>query len=671
VSSTSSTRPDTYLNVVIDGSALYLDRFFTYKVPDRLSDELKVGQYVRVPWGKKSKGAFVAEFLSELPPALSDTEIKDVEDLLEPRVVVGERAWQLVRWLRAFYFGTLPQAVRCVIPGPVLQGLRRGTKSRIKPDNDSFQVEEEGPPLTADQEHAWKILHNEMGAGRTFLLHGVTGSGKTEIYLRATASCIDRGETALVLVPEVALTPQTQERYRRRFGPRVCILHSGLTGAQRREQWWRIADGRAQVVVGTRSAIFAPLQKLGLIVLDEEHDSSYKQSSEIRYHARQVAAWLSKKTGATVLLGSATPCLESYTLAQQGRYQLLELPNRVSGRPLPEVELLKGNGLPHQALQALAQCKARGEQAVILLNRRGYSNYLQCRHCGWVPECRHCSISLTFHQADRSMRCHYCGARHQAPAQCEECQGTALEYPGRGTERLEKELESRLPDLRVARLDRDTVRGRSSVFVKTFQSFRKGELDCLLGTQMVAKGLDFPNVTLVVVLEADTGLHLPDFRATERTFALLTQVAGRSGRGDAPGRVLLVCRKPDSPVFAQVLSHQWDEFVASEQSLRQAFRYPPYSRMLRIVLSDDNPDRLEKTAEKLEAWLGRELRNSEVEALGPAPCPLEKLQGRYRWHVLLRASRVQDLQGVVRKLVPSLDVGKTRLTYDPDPIELL
>jgi primosomal protein N' (replication factor Y) (superfamily II helicase) len=661
----------TYVNVVIDGSAPYLDRFFTYKTPERLAAELRVGQYVRVPWGKKTRGAFVAEFVSELPPELADTEIKDVGDLLEARVVVDERSWRLVRWLRSFYFGTLPQAVRCIIPGPVLQGLRRGTKSRLIPDNDSFQVEEEGPPLTVDQQRVWDSLKNDLGAGRTFLLHGVTGSGKTEIYLRATASCIERGETALVLVPEVALTPQTQERYRKRFGPHVCILHSGLTGAQRREQWWRIAEGGAKVVVGTRSAVFAPLQKLGLIVLDEEHDSSYKQNSEIRYHARQVAAWLSQKTHATVLLGSATPCLESYTLAQQERYQLLNLPNRVSGRPLPQVTLLKGNGLPHQALQALAQCKERGEQAVILLNRRGYSNYLQCYHCGWVPECRSCSISLTYHQADRSVRCHYCGAHHPAPAQCEECQGTALEYPGRGTERLEQELQSRLPELRVFRLDRDTVKGRSSVFSKTFKAFRKGELDCLLGTQMVAKGLDFPNVTLVVVLEADTGLHLPDFRATERTFALLTQVAGRSGRGDAPGQVLLVCRKPESPVFQQVLSNQWDDFVAGEQSLRQAFRYPPYSRMLRILLSDEDPDRLEKTADKLAAWLESELRDSEVEVLGPAPCPLEKLQGRYRWHVLLRASRVQDLQVVVRKLVPSLDVGKTRLTYDPDPIELL
>ncbi len=632
---------------------------------------MKCGQFVRVPWGKKTRNGFVVEFVEQLPDALRDTEIKPVLEILSPQVVIGPEVWKLVSWLRHFYFGTWPQAVRCVLPGPVLQGLRRSTKSRTTPDNDEYEVEEQPPELTPDQAAVWKTLSEQQHEGATFLLHGVTGSGKTEIYLRATADCLSKGQTALVLVPEVALTPQTQARYRRRFGAQVSILHSGLTGAQRREQWWRIAEGGAKVVVGTRSAVFAPLENLGLIVVDEEHDSSYKQNSEIRYHARQVAAWISQRAGCTVLLGSATPCLESYTLAQNGRYRLLELPNRVSGRSLPEVRILKGHGLPHEALTELAKRKARGEQSVILLNRRGFSNYLQCYHCGWVPECRSCSISLTYHKSDRSVRCHYCGAHWPAPDSCADCGGTALEYPGRGTERLEQELQTRLPDLRVARLDRDTVGGKSSVFSRTFDAFRKGELDCLLGTQMVAKGLDFPNVTLVLVLEADTGLHLPDFRASERTFALLTQVAGRSGRGDSPGEVVLVCKKPESPVFQQVLGHRWDDFVESEQSLRQAFRYPPYIRLLRILMTDEKQDRLEKVAESLERWLDENLDQTRVEALGPAPCPLEKLQGRYRWHVLLRAPAVQDLQVVVRKLAATLDFGKTRLTYDPDPLDLL
>lgn len=611
------------------------------------------------------------EFADTLPGGLAESEVKEIEAILEPRVVVAEETWPLIEWLRAFYFGTWPLAVRCVIPGPVLQGLRRSTRSQTKPEVVESTVDETVPELTPEQSQAWESLRGEVGKGETFLLHGVTGSGKTEVYLRATAHCLEQGKRALVLVPEVALTPQTQERYRRRFGARVSILHSGLTGAQRREQWWRIAEGEADVVVGTRSAVFAPLSDCGLIVLDEEHDGSYKQGSDIRYHARQVAAWLSRRNGATVLLGSATPSLESYTLAQTGRYRLLRMTERVSGKPLPRVQLVKGQGLPHQALVALSDCKSRGEQSVVLLNRRGFSNYLQCYSCGWVPECRSCSISLTYHQRDRSLRCHYCGAHQRAPAVCEDCGGTALEYPGRGTERLEAELKTRLPELRVARLDRDTVGGKGSVFGETFAAFRKGDLDCLMGTQMVAKGLDFPKVTLVVVLEADTGLHLPDFRATERTYSLLTQVAGRSGRGDAPGEVLLVCRKPEAPIFEQVLAHDWERFVSGEQELRRAFRYPPYARLLRILLTDEKEERLEKTAQILEDWLQRELDPQRVEALGPAPCPLERLQGRYRWHVLLRASGVQDLHDVVRKLDSSLDFGKTRATYDPDPLDLL
>ena len=657
--------------MVIDGSGPHLDRFFTYRSPDQCIDQVQVGQYLRVPWGKKARGAFVAALRSQPPEGLNPTDIKNFESILNPQVVVGPVHWRLADWLRTFYFGTWSSAIQCVIPGPVLQGLRRSTKSRVKTDNDAFEAIEVGPELTEEQQEAWNRLEPQLGLGKTFLLHGVTGSGKTEIYLRATAACLARGQRALVLVPEVALTPQTQARYRNRFGSQVSILHSGLTGAQRRQQWWRIAKDLAHVVVGTRSAIFAPLRDCGLIVIDEEHDSSYKQGSEIRYHARQVAAWLSRETQATVLLGSATPSLESYTLAQKGRYELLELRNRISGRQLPHMKVMKGTGIPHLALQALAERKAKGEQSVLLLNRRGYSNYLQCYHCGWVPQCKSCSISLTFHQGVRSVRCHYCGASHPAPSCCQDCGGAQLEYPGRGTERVEQELKSRLPELRVARLDRDTVGGKASVFSETFAAFEKGEVDCLLGTQMVAKGLDFPKVTLVLVLDADTGLHLPDFRASERTFALLTQVAGRSGRGEAPGEVILVCRKPEQRLFQQLLKHSWAEFMEQEQISRRDFRYPPYSRLLRLLLSDENLERLESFADKLALLLERATAETEIEVMGPAPCPLEKLQGRYRWHVLLRAPRVQDLQDLVRNSMANLEIGQTRLSYDPDPLELL
>jgi primosomal protein N' (replication factor Y) (superfamily II helicase) len=660
----------TFADVVIDGSGPYLDRFFTYRVPSELAGGLQIGQYVRVPWGKQEKGAFVAALRETAPSDLALDEIKVMLSVVDQRPLLDPLHWKLAEWLRSFYFGTWPDALRCLLPGPVLQGLRRRTKSRLKVEEEVVELES-GPAFTAEQAAVWATLEPKLGRGETFLLHGVTGSGKTEIYLRATESILGQRKTALVLVPEVALTPQTQTRYRSRFGTQVSILHSGLTGAQRRQQWWRIRDGRARVVVGTRSAVFAPLKDCGLVILDEEHDGSYKQGSDIRYHARQVAAWLSRETKATVLLGSATPSLESYTLAQRGRYHLLEMKARVKGQSLPRVSILKGHGLPHQALQALAQRKARGEQSVILLNRRGFSNFLQCYDCGWVPECRSCSISLTYHQRDRSMRCHYCGASHKAPAQCPDCHGSQIEYPGRGTERLEQELLTRIPELRIARLDRDTVGGKGSVFQKTFRAFADGELDCLLGTQMVAKGLDFPNVTLVLVLQADTGLHLPDFRASERTFSLLTQVAGRAGRGTTKGEVLLVCSKPDLALLKHLVHHQWQTFMAHEQQLREAFRYPPYSRMLRVLMTDESEERLEKTAQAVGDIYQQNAARYGVEVLGPAPCPLERLQGRFRWHILLRAARVQDLQSVVRKSRPALKIGKTRLVYDPDPLELL
>lgn len=630
-----------------------------------------MGQYVKVPWGKREKGGVVQEISSDAPSHFSQELIKPIGSIVDPRPLLDEVRWKLAAWLRTFYFGTWPEAVKCLLPGPVLQGLRKKTKSRLTAESCTQDLLSSPPTLTSEQEAVWGEIQQSLGKSETILLHGVTGSGKTELYLRATKAVLEKGQSALVLVPEVSLTPQTQERYRSRFGTRVSILHSGLTPAQRRLQWWRIRDGEAKVVVGTRSAVFAPLVDCGLIILDEEHDSSYKQSSDIRYHARQVASWLSRQVGATVLLGSATPSLESYTLAQQGRYRLLTMNHRVGGQKLPTIRLMKGRDLPHQALQAMRERKERGEQSVILLNRRGFSNFLQCYDCGWVPECRSCSISLTYHKKDRSLRCHYCGARIGAPAHCADCHGSQLEYPGRGTERLEQELQQRLPELRVARLDRDTVGGRSSVFEETFSAFRKGEFDCLLGTQMVAKGLDFPLVTLVVVLQADTGLHVPDFRAAERTYSLLTQVAGRAGRGDLEGEVLIVCQRPDLPLFQELVAHRWQEFMADEQVARREFGYPPFARLLRLLLSDESEEKVERVAEALGEKLTPLAEQLGVQVLGPSPCPMEKLQGRYRWHILLRGSKVQDLQTVVRNSTSSLKLGKTRLSFDPDPLELL
>jgi primosomal protein N' (replication factor Y) len=665
-----------YADVVIDDSGPHLDRLFTYGVPQAFGPVL-AGQYVKVPWGKSTRGAVVRALREDLPADLEAGAVRELLELAHPTPIMLEPTWELAGWLREFYFASWPAVVQTVLPGPVLQGLRRPPKRQPKGQavvSASEQPALEQPPrLSGGQSRVWQELEPALAhqQGETFLLHGVTGSGKTEIYLRACQSVLTQGRGVLVLVPEVSLTPQAQARFVHRFGDRVSILHSGLTQAQRRRHWWRIRSGETPLVVGTRSAIFAPLTAPGLIIVDEEHDTSYKQNGDLRYHARQVAAWLSRRHGATLLLGSATPCLESWALARQGRYRLLCMPERVHQQPMPGLQLVKGFGLPNLVVNAMKATREKGQQSVLLLNRRGFSRYLLCQECGWVPHCADCSISLTFHQGSRSLRCHYCGASQRAPSVCGECGGRHLDLPGQGTERVEAELARRLPELRVARLDRDTVGGRGAVFEEVYGAFGKGEVDCLVGTQMVSKGLDFPAVSLVVVLEADTGLHLPDFRAAERTFALLTQVSGRAGRGEIPGSVMLVCQKPDHPLFADLLAHRWESFMASELELRRALGYPPFRRLLRLLVSDEKSEKAEATALALGEALEAANREGRVEMLGPVPCPIEKLQSRYRWHILLKAFGLQDLQRVVRKALQDKALRSARVAIDPDPLELL
>ncbi len=662
----------TFVEVIIDGNGPHLDRPYTYRVNLDSGFELRIGQYVKVPWGQKTKGAFVFGLRNDLPAEVGEGEVREVLEVLSPRPLIEGVHWELACWLRDFYYATWPAALAALVPGPVLSALRRGSGSRNSSKNEP-EESESALALTEPQQRCWEIIRGEYQPGGTFLLHGATGSGKTELYLRACQWRLKQNEQVLVLVPEVSLTPQAQARYRARFGSQVSILHSGLTDAQRRNQWWRIRDGQANVVVGTRSAVFAPLTRLGLVIVDEEHDPSYKQGSEPRYHARQVAAWLIKKLGGVLILGSATPSLESYALAKSGRYRLLELPERIHQKAFPEVTVVKGHGLTGGVLKELEKCRTAGYQSVLLLNRRGFSQFLVCASCGWVPECPHCSISLTFHRRARQIRCHYCGESRPAPKDCPDCGGFELDQPGAGTERIEDELTAGLPQLRVARLDRDTVGGKSRIFSETFEAFQEGRLDCLLGTQMVSKGLDFPRVSLVVVLDAETGLHLPDFRAAERTFSLLMQVAGRAGRGSHEGRVLLVCRRPELPLFELVRNYRWKEFVESELRTRKELGYPPYCRLLRVLLSDVEERRVEIEAVRVADLLQGAIRDLEVKVqlVGPSPCPLERLQGRFRWHLLLKASRVQDLQVVVRTALRDYRSKLTRLSIDPDPLDLL
>ncbi len=540
--------------------------------------------------------------------------------------------------------------------------------------------------LTEGQQRAVHALTAALdGPGfRPFLLQGVTGSGKTEVYLRAAEHTLASGKGALVLVPEIALTPQLVGRFRSRFGAQVAVLHSGLTPSERRRHWQALRAGRVRLAVGVRSAVFAPVARLGLLVVDEEHDPSFKQEEMLRYQARDLAVVRARDAGAVVVLGSATPSLESYENARRGRYQLLELPVRVDDRPLPTVQLVDLRRRPRaqaetppvlaeESAQALSETLERGQQAILFLNRRGHSTTLVCQACGQSLSCAQCDVALTLHLYPPAVQCHYCGAAHAVPEVCRACGGPLLRL-GSGTERVEAEVQARCPTARVARLDRDSV-GTGERLTERLAAFARGELDVLVGTQMVAKGHDFPGVTLVCVVSADTGLLLPDFRAAERTFQLLTQVAGRAGRGQDIGRVLVQTYNPEAEPVARAAAHDFVGFAARELEWRRALAYPPFSRLAAIRLEGADAGRTASGARALAHLLERSLppAASGVRLLGPAPAPLSRLKGLSRWQLLLKAPQHRVLRPVLdaaERALPSLPPG-VRGILDVDPGAML
>ncbi|GMU55593.1 MAG: hypothetical protein AMXMBFR33_47390 [Candidatus Xenobia bacterium] len=640
-------------------------------MPDCLHGQVAAGSLVEVPFREKALAGVVLE-LTALP-GCEESRVKDILRLLEAEPFFGRQTLKLVEWMVSFYGATWRDTLFAVVPAPVLAQVQRPGKPR-GPRRSTLpaSVHYPAPALLDEQRQALKSIR----PGEKVLLYGVTGSGKTEVYLHAVEAALQSGRQAIVMVPEVALTPQAVERYRGRLGDTVGVLHSGLTAAERREHWWRLRRGELSVALGTRSAVFAPLEDPALIILDEEHDHSYKQDQAPRYHARQVAVRRAAQTGAAVVLGSATPSLESFYLAQTGYYKLLELSARVTGRKPPPVELVDMRRRPRQLLsqplvERMRETLARDEQVVLLLNRRGFSNYLQCGLCGHVHKCPHCSISLTFHKQARHLRCHYCGHTTAPPELCQSCSSPELSYRGGGTERLESELATALPGVEVARLDRDTT-SRAGGHAEILGRFARKEARVLLGTQMVAKGLDFPDVTLVGVINADGGLNLPDFRASERTFQLLTQVAGRAGRGHLEGHVLVQTLDPENPCLLSAAQHDYAGFYARELELRRQVGYPPFCRLVRLVVSGTQAEEVEHEALDVARILSA--RVPQAELLGPAPCPLEKVRGRWRWHLLGRTAKVQELvQGARTYFDQKANNPRSDLQWsvDPDPQDLL
>lgn len=526
----------------------------------------------------------------------------------------------------------------------------------------------------------------EPGAQRAFLLFGITGSGKTEVYLRAIAACLARGRGALMLVPEIALTPQLVGRFRARFGDDVSVVHSALSDADRHRMWQRLRRGEVKVAIGARSALFAPVPDLGLVVVDEEHDGSFKQEEGVRYHARDMALLRAHRAGAVAVLGSATPSLESVELGRRGKLEVLRLPARAAATAqLPEVKLVDlrkakpgpGNDrrLSAPLVDALRETVAAGEQAIVFLNRRGFAPSVVCTSCGATEACRACSVSLTFHRGrgGGTVRCHYCGFEDGLPALCSSCGAPALSLEGLGTEKLEETIAALVPGARVARLDRDVATGTQ--VAKVLDAVRRGEIDVLVGTQMVTKGHDLPRVTLVGVVNADAALSLPDFRAAERGFQLLVQVAGRAGRAERPGRVLVQTRKPEHAALRFAAKHDVEGFLEVELEDRREVGYPPFARLGLVRLEAMDESAARRAGEVLAAVAKGhpEVRAGRVEVIGPAPAPLERLRGRYRFRIMVRGAERGPVRAVLHRIAHALrDVpNAVRAVIDVDPVAML
>lgn len=708
-------------DVILDRVIGVLDHPFTYRVPDSLEHDLQVGHWVSVPLGRaEAHGVVHRVYEGEDGP-----QLKPIAGLVLPEPVLTPSLLELADWMSDAYLCYRAQAVRAMVPTSVRQdrgarpkvlwyrtvGTRVGRPSLKQtvfeyvaehgpidrrtvldvfpnagtalralvaeealevlnrvPERD-FQASE-GHALTPDQA---MVLSTIRAAQETrWLLEGVTGSGKTEVYLSLIQDALQDGKQALALLPEIALTPQTVSRFRERFGNGVAVWHSGLSSGERRLTWEAVRAHEVSVVVGARSAVFLPFAELGLIVLDEEHEPSYKQDEHPRYHTREVALKRGQQEGARVILGSATPSLETRFAADSGSIGYVRLPSRVLGRLLPAVqvvdmreELRGGNRDIFSGIlkSALEETLAAREQAILFLNRRGFASFVLCRSCGQAVECPECSVSMTFHQRENRLLCHYCERTAPVPKQCPECGSDKIRHFGAGTERVVDDVARLFPEARIVRADRDTLT-RPQDYADLYHQFFRGEADVLVGTQMIAKGMDFPRVTLVGVVAADTALHLPDFRSAERTFQLLVQAGGRSGRSERGGRVVVQTYNPDHYAVQWASRHDYGQFYQDEIEYRKATGYPPFTDLWLLVFEGSDLDEVRRDAEAV----ARELRQSglEEQVLGPAPAPLAKVRGNFRFHLLIKQDRSQSESDISTRL-RALQAQRPGINITRDP----
>ncbi len=639
-----------------------VDRLFTYLAPE--DTRVPVGSRVSVPFGRRSVTGFVTAHRDEPPAGVP--EVKPITRVVNADPLFDEAYLELADWVRRMYFASIGETLAAMIPG----GRRETSLPSL--GGDEIPPAEEDLELSDEQAAALETIFS--GDGGLYYVHGITGSGKTEVFLQAAERTIAAGRTVIYLVPEIALTHQLLDSVRHRFAGSVAVLHSRLTPSQRLTEWQRIRRGEARLVVGARSAVFAPVPDLGLIVVDEEHDGSYKSGSSPRYHARQVAMKRVADAGARMVMGSATPSVEAWHLMDAGRLARITLTRRLSGGAMPSVEVvdLKTDAGPisGRLLEALKETHAAGRQSILFLNRRGFAYFFHCRTCGYEMRCRNCSVGLTYHKERDLMVCHYCGYKARPVTQCSECGSFDVGYSGFGTERVEEDLAARFPDWRIARVDTDAVR-RKGVLEETIGAFRAGKIDVLLGTQMVAKGLNFPGVKLVGIILADTGLHMPDFRAAERTFSLVVQVAGRAGRFHPDGQVIVQSYSPENGAIRRAIAHDLDGFYAAELDVRRDLAFPPFARLVRLVVRAKKADVVRRTIGEIAAACRDEVRSAE-EILGPTECPLSIISGSVRHHLIVRTSRFGATHEELARALARVQIpGGAHLEIDVDPVSLL
>jgi len=663
----------TFFDLIFDIPA---EQSFTYLADDK--GEAAAGKRAMVPFGRRDCLGYIIG-KSEYPPQGVKTEaLKKIRRVVDAEPLFDDKDIELARWMAGFYLCSTGQALCAMIPS--------GRKMIVPSLPDTIEENELSLSISDEQAAALKAItsraEDENSAiAKMFYLYGITGSGKTEVFLRSAHFMLKAGKSVIYLVPEISLTHQTREIINNRFGSLAATLHSGMSPSERLSEWVRIKRGDAPIVIGPRSAVFAPVKNLGLIIIDEEHDGSYKSGNTPRYHARQIALRRCGIENARLVMGSATPSAEAWKLMLDGQIKRLDLSRRLSGGGMPEVKAVSLAGtegcLSKELKEEISITHQMGRQTILFMNRRGFAHFYQCPHCGWELVCKRCSVSLTWHKSRGRCICHYCGYSQAPPEACPQCGCVEAGYRGFGTEMIEEEVRRTFPNLRLRRIDADTAAkksGSSSTSLEeTLSLFKNGVIDILLGTQMVAKGLNFPGVRLVGVVFADTGLHLPDFRAAERTFSLIVQVAGRAGRYFPDSKVIVQTLRMDDPVIKQSCALDVTGFFNAELKQRKALGFPPYSRLIRFVIRAKDVKRADAAIKRL-AKIAEDLLPKDSDMLGPAECPIGIINDNYRRQLILRSSSMGSIHATAREITAKYEKGKETKAYleiDVDPVSML